>query len=156
MIAIRPYRAGDAAALAEIYHDAVHRIGRRDYSPEQCVVWSPAQPDPANYESWATGRREVWVATDAADAPIAYGALEPDGHIDHLYCRPDHAGKGVGSALVDRLETLARERGIGRLYVEASDTAKPLFLRKGYAEIELRQFLLDGVLIHNTSMAKTL
>jgi putative acetyltransferase len=155
-ITIRPYRSEDAPALAEIFYDAVHRIGRRDYSPEQCAVWAPERTAPSRYETRAADGRVLLVATDAADEPIAYGDLEPDGHIDHLYCRPDHVGTGFGSALVDRLEAIARERGLGRLYVEASDTAKPLFLHKGFEEVERRRFVLRGVLIHNTLMAKML
>ncbi|WP_419825671.1 GNAT family N-acetyltransferase [Sphingomonas sp.] len=41
-----------------------------------------------------------------------YGELEPDRHIDHLYCRPDRLGTGVGSALYAGLEAAAEQAGI--------------------------------------------
>jgi putative acetyltransferase len=30
---------------------------------------------------------------DEDDEPLAFADLEMDGHIDHLFCRPDAAGK---------------------------------------------------------------
>jgi putative acetyltransferase len=65
-------------------------------------------------------------------------------------------GSGVASALYDRLEQEAKERGLGRLFVEASETARKLFLRKGFTELKRSDFVLRGVRIHNYLMEKLL
>jgi putative acetyltransferase len=78
------------------------------------------------------------------------------GHIDHLFCRPDLAGKGIASALYEALEQVARARRIQTLYVEASEAARPLFLRKGFVQLKRRDFCIEGVPIHNYAMAKSL
>jgi putative acetyltransferase len=139
-----------------LFHAAVHEIGSRDYSKEQLSAWSPAPPDPAGYVQRAGDGRLMLVAVDAAGAPLAYGDLEPDGHIDHLFCRPDAAGTGIASALYDRLEQAARDRGIALLRVEASEAARRLLERKGFTVARRRDFQIRGVAIHNYAMTKVL
>jgi putative acetyltransferase len=83
----------------------------------------PAIPDPAAFEARAADRRVILVAVNEADEPIAYGDLEQNGYIDHLYCHREMIGTAVASALYDRLEEKAQKRGITRLFVEASEAA---------------------------------
>jgi hypothetical protein len=43
-----------------------------------------------------------------------------------------------------------------RLFVEAGEAARGLFLKKGFAQVKRREFLLRGVSIHNYLMEKLL
>jgi putative acetyltransferase len=153
---IRSYEPKDATLLGAVFFDAVRRAGVRDYSQAQVEAWALAIPDRAWFEARAKDGRLILVAVNEVDEPIAYGDLEPNGHIDHLYCQPELIGSGVASALYDRLEQQARERGITKVFVEASEAARRLFLRKGFAEVKRRDFLLRGVKIHNYLMKKLL
>ncbi|QCR38174.1 GNAT family N-acetyltransferase [Nissabacter sp. SGAir0207] len=152
---IRPFAPSDASALADLFHASVREAGIRDYSAEQVAVWSPARPDPARYLRQAENRIFL-VVVDESGQPIAYGDVEMNGHIDHLYCHPAQVGTGVGAALYLALEVAAREAGISRLFVEASEAARRLFERQGFQMVERQEFLRHGVLIHNYRMAKTL
>lgn len=154
-VAIRRFRAADAPRLAAIYHVAVHAIGARFYTAAQCRAWSPAPPDPSAYVAKAA-QRAFLVAVDAADVPIGYGDLEPDGHIDHLYCHPDHAGTGIGSAVCAALIAAARHDGIPLLYVEASEAARGVFERQGFVLEHRRDFAVAGIAIHNYRMVMPL
>jgi putative acetyltransferase len=153
---IRPFRDEDAPALAAIFHAAVHGVAARHYTQAQVRAWSPAPPDPARFAARAADGRTLLVAVDARGRPIAYGDVEGDGHIDHLFCAPEHAGSGVAAALYAALEAAARERGIGRLFVEASEPARRFFLKQGFAELHRRDFAIGGVAIHNHAMEKRL
>jgi len=155
-MAIRPFRPDDAPVLAEIFHSAVHGIASRHYAPEQVRAWSPSPPDPARFVARAADGRALMVAVDGRDRPIAYGDVEADGHIDHLFCAPDHAGTGVTAALYGAIEAAARERGTVRLFVEASEPARRFFLKQGFAELHRRDFAIGGVAIHNYAMEKRL
>jgi putative acetyltransferase len=153
---VRPFRPDDAPFLSRIFHSAVHEIGRLHYSAEQVVAWAPAPPGPEDFVRRAGDGRLILVAVDDLDRPLAYGDLESDGHIDHLYCRPDVAGTGVASFLYDRIEEAAVGLGIGRLFVEASEPARRFFLRKGFVVLRRRDFELGNVPIHNFEMEKRL
>jgi putative acetyltransferase len=153
---VRPYTSDDAPALVALFHAAVHEISRLYYSQAQVNAWAPEVPDPARFRARAADGRTVLVAVDESDAPLAYGDVEADGHIDHLFCRPDAAGTGVTAALYAGLEAAARARGIDLLYVEASEPARRFFLKQGFVLIGRHDFEMAGVSIHNFEMEKRL
>lgn len=152
---IRPFQADDAEALAKLYHAAVHEVGIRDYSPAQVAAWSPRPRAAASYVDKAAGRIFLVAVTDDGE-PIGYGDLEPNGHIDHLYCRPDHIGTGVGAAICAALEEAAIASRIGLLFVEASEAARRMLERNGFQVESRRDFEIGGVPIHNYRMIKRL
>lgn len=155
--AIRRYQPGDAVPMAKLYFEAARQLGPRRYSPAQVEAWAPAPADPAAVHARATEGRLTLVAVDARGDVIGYGDLEADGHIDHLYCRPDAAGTGVAGAILDGLIAHAASRGAPRrLHVEASELARGLFERKGFTVLARRDFEVRGVPIHNYAMELTL
>jgi putative acetyltransferase len=153
---IRAFEPGDAEALAALFHASVRQAGIRDYSAEQVAAWSPSPPEPANYVSRSQKDLIFLVAVSDEGELIGYGDLEPNGHIDHLYCRPDVVGTGVGAALYGALEVVARKSGISAVFVEASEAARRLFERKGFLVEQRNDFELNGVMIHNYQMRKLL
>ncbi len=153
---IRRFEPRDAPLLSAVFVDSVRGGGARDYGPVQVEVWANAAPRPQSFEDRAEAGDLIWVAVDGADQPLAYGLLERDGHLDHLYCRSDHIGTGLASALYDQIEQEARALGLAQLYTEASEAARRLFLRKGFAVVHRRDFELRGVAIHNYRMEKNL
>lgn len=153
---IRPFEFRDAPTLTAVFIDSVRRGGARDYGPAQVEVWARAAPTPQSFRDRAQAGDLIWLAVDHADHPLAYGLLERDGHLDHLYCRSDHIGTGLASGLYDHLEQQARSLGLTELYTEASEAARRLFLRKGFVVAHRRDFDLQGVAIHNYRMEKGL
>ena len=100
--------------------------------------------------------RVVLVGVDDHDQPIAYGDIEADGHLDFLYCAPEAAGQGAGSAIYAALERRARQMSIREIHVEASEIAKPLFERNNFKLLRRNELNIGGVPIHNFTMKKTL
>lgn len=102
----------------------------------------------------------IQVAVDTDDAPVAYAVMEPDGHLDMLYCHPDHTGTGLARRLLAESEEAARALELSRIFTEASELAKPVFERAGYSLLHRRDFTIpfEGreVAIHNYAMEKRL
>src|SRR6185437_14968862 len=134
----------------------VQALGPRRYTPEQVAAWAPKPPDPADVRTRALDGRTTLVAIDASGEMVAYGDLEPSGHIDHIYCRPDAAGRGVAEALLDELVARAVRTGAPKLHAEVSELARGLFERKGFVLLRRRDFELRGVAIHNYAMERPL
>ena len=153
---LRTYRAGDAARLEEIFRAAILQLGSRDYTAEQVAVWSGARVTAERLHEMYSDGRATFVAVDETDTAIAFSDLEADGHVDMLYCHPDHAGRGVASALLAAIESAARQAGMTRLHTEASETARQVFARAGYATVLRRPLEIDGVALHNWKMEKRL
>jgi len=153
---IRRFRDSDASALAEIFFASVRQIGGRHYTAEQVAAWAPGLPDADAYTRRASDGRTLLVATGENGQLIAYGDLEADGHIDHIFCSPEAAGRGVAGQLYEELERVARSAGINVLFVEASEPAKSFFQKQGFELIGRNDFELNGVAIHNYRMRKSL
>ena len=153
---IRPFRDGDAPALAAILLSSVRNIGGRHYTADQVAAWAPGLPDPDAFTRRARDGRTFLVATGEDGEPIAFGDLETDGHIDLLYCAPEWAGRGVARQLYEELERVARSAGIQLLFVEASEPAKSFFEKQGFEHTDRNDFTLNGVELHNYRMRKSL
>lgn len=159
MAAIRPYRSGDAEAIAALTLAAIRTSAPRAYSPAQVAAWAERYSVVGLLEAAARG--DVFpVAVDDADRPLAYAVLAADGHLAMLYRHPDHAGRGLGRALLEEAEQAARDRGIARLFTEASELARPVFARAGYRLLHRHDFAIPTaageVAIHNYAMEKPL
>lgn len=158
---LRRFRSADAARLNEIFLAAVREIGPLGYSPDQVRAWTSKSPAAAEriLERSAQGHW-IMVASDNDDAPVAYALLEPDGHLDHLYCHPDHTRIGLADRLLVAAEIQACEWDCGRIFTEASELARPAFERAGYVVTHRQDFTIehDGKLvpIHNYAMEKAL
>ncbi|MEQ8935019.1 MAG: GNAT family N-acetyltransferase [Amphiplicatus sp.] len=156
MTFIRPYRSDDAPHLSNLYVRSVRTLAGGDYSERQIDAWAKLAPDPARLDALALDGRLRLVAEDSRGAPAAFADLEPDGHIHYFYCAPEAAGTGTAGALYDALETAARERGLRRLYAEASEGARRFFLKRSFTVLARRAFEISGVAIHNYAVEKTL
>ena len=155
-VTLREYRALDAPALAQVFHESVRMLGPRRYSAAQVEAWAPAPRDPADVHARAADGRLTLVAVSPDGEILGYGDLEHDGHIDQLYCSPKAAGAGVAGQLLDALIGRAAGRGLTRLHVEASELARGLFERRGFVIAARQDFELRGVPIHNYAMARSL
>lgn len=152
MTAIRPYTDGDAEALAAVFERAVRGIGARDYSPAQVEAWIGPEPRADRFRAKMADGRRCWVALDGVGQVTAFVDLEASGHIDLLFADPDVAGRGVAADLLDVVEQAARDGGMTRLYVEASEAARRFLLKRGYAVERRRDLEIRGVAIHNYAM----
>ncbi len=153
---IRFYRDEDAERLSEIALAAIAEVGSHAYSVEQVAAWAARHPGPEMYRRRARDGHAIFVAADADDLPVAYAVLEPDGHLDRLYNHPEHTRQGLSARLLECADNHARTTGLGRLYTEASELARPSFERAGYAVTHRRDFEIGGVPIHNYAMEKLL
>lgn len=155
MPTLRPYRPADAAALTELYVRSVRHYGPRAYTPEQVDAWA-ATADIARTAARCGDGRVVVVAQDEAGTALGFVELEPDGHLDMLYVAPDAEGLRIGTLLYAAIETQARDLGLHRLFVEASELGRPLFERHGFTLLARHDLVLSGVDIHNYRMEKRL
>ena len=154
---IRDYDAGDAPEIARLFYETIRSVNRADYSEEQVRAWAPGVPDPEEWHARMAGRRTL-VAEEDGEV-VGFVELEGDGHLDMLdmlYVREDAVGRGVGRRLYKAAEREARGRGLGRIFTEASVTAKPFFERQGFRVMRAQTVLQRGTRLTNFVMQKDL
>ena len=153
-ISIRRYREGDGAALFEIHCSAIRLVARRDYAEEQIAAWAPQDLDSGLWRS-RIRRIDPFVAT-LDGHPVGYADLQPTGYIDQFFVSGHHAGRCIGTRLMQHLLTEATGQGLIELTSNVSRTAQPLFLRFGFEVVEQRFPQRQGIIIPNASMRKVL
>ena len=151
---LRSYRPEDNASLAGLFAEAVRAIGLADYTAEQLAVWAEAAPDLERWRCEAEGR-VVFVAEDEGGVS-GFATFEADGHIDHLYVHPRFQRRGAASELLGEIEARAASLGIGRIFTEASITARPFFERAGFRVIAAQEVAIRGTAFVNYRMEKRL
>jgi len=153
---IRGYEAGDACAIARLFYETVRSVNRADYSEEQVVAWAPAVPDQQAWHArMSEPERRTLVAEDDGEV-VGFAELEDDGHLDMLYVRRDAVGRGLGRRLYEAIEGEARGSGVGRIFTEASITARPFFERHGFRVVREQRVKRRGVDMINFVMEKPL
>jgi GNAT superfamily N-acetyltransferase len=154
MTVVRDYERGDAEGICRLFYETVHAANLGDYSPEQVRAWAPVLPDPAAWHERMSVRHTL-VAEEGGEV-VGFAELEDDGHLDMLYCHKDAVGRGIGSLLYAAVEERARGLGVGRISAEASITARPFFVRHGFAVLRRNTVLRGGIELTNFSMEKAL
>ena len=85
-----------------------------------------------------------------------FGSLKDNRVIDMLYVHPYFAGRGVGTALADALEKLAKGRGSCEISVDASDAAQVFFEGRGYVAQARNSVPVDDQWLMTATMTKSL
>ncbi len=152
--ALRPFLPDDAPLLAAIFGASIEELTADDYSEAQRAAWMETADDEEAFAARLAG--QLTLVGTIAGAPVGFLSLKGNDHIDMLFVHPSAAGQGVGSTLCDAAEKLAGARGFARLTVDASDSARDFFLKRGYVPDRRNMAPVGDEWLGNTSMHKML
>lgn len=145
---IRPYQPEDCKELARLFFNTVHTVNAKDYTKQQLNAWATGSVD---LEAWNRSLTEHFTLVAMENGIITgFGDMDATGYLDRLYVHRDFQGRGIASALCDRLEASVS----GSVTTHASITARPFFEKRGYRVIKEQQVERRGVLLTNFVMEK--
>ena len=145
----------DWAALAEVFHRAVHE-GAGLYTPAQRLAWSPASRAGADW-SLRMSRQSVMLAETETAGPVGFLTSELNGYFDCAYILPAYQGRGLFRQLYAPLEDEQRTHNLKRLHVHASLHARPAFAAMGFTIVRPETVKMDGdIWLPRFSMEKQL
>jgi putative acetyltransferase len=153
-LALRPFLPADAPLLAEILRASIEDLTADDYSEAQQQAWMSVADDEDAFAARLADRLTLIATLEGS--PVGFVALDGPEHLDMLYVHPAVAGQGAGTMLCDAVEKIAAGRGTPRLIVEASDTARDFFARRGYVPQRRTTVSRGGEWLANTTMEKPL
>lgn len=151
---LRPFLPGDTIALRELFAQSIEELTADDYDEDQRVAWASTAADAEAFAARLGAMVTLVVQVEGEYAGFA--SLKDNNVLDMLYVHPYFAGQGVGSALADAIERLARGRGASEITVEASNTAEPFFEARGYEAKQRNMVPRDDLWLTNTTMIKKL
>lgn len=145
---IRTYQPADCKEMAELFYQTVHTVNAKDYTRPQLDAWATGQVDLEQWNRSFLAHLSLVAVEDGAI--VGFGDIASDGYLDRLYVHADHQGRGIATALCDRLEQAVQ----GPITTHASITARPFFEKRGYAVIKEQTVERQGVALTNFVMIK--
>lgn len=150
---LRRARLADAPRIAAVMRAAVRAVPSGTYSPRTLAAWASL---PALYHAWAmTAGGETVLVAERGRAVVGYAALR-GAELTALFVRPSAARRGVASALLARIERLARRRGLARLRVDAALSGVVFYRARGFTGGRTVSVPLPGGALAAVRMAKRL
>jgi len=132
---IRKPRIEEAERIVALQIDTSRRVNGKDYPPEVIEAWVAHRR--VDHMQWLINNGQCLVCVNGSDL-LGVGIIR-DNEIRGLFVSPDHQSRGVGSALLDRMESLARAVGLISMRTDLTVTAIGFYKSKGYEEIERKQ-----------------
>ena len=151
---LRPFLPEDAPVVAAIFRAAIEELTEDDYNPAQQEAWASVADDEKEFGE-KLGKALTLIATFDG-APVGFASLENNTIVDMLYVHPAATGRGVAATLYDAIEKLATARGATELKVQASDTAREFFARRGFVAQQRSTLSVGNEWLGSTLMKKAL
>jgi len=125
------------------------------YLPEVIATWSAAPP-PASMAPLL--RAGGGIVAEEGGQVLGYAVLDADtGEVDAVFVDPAAHGQGIGLALLQALEGLAREQGVEELFLSASLNAVGFYERAGFRALREKMCAhRSGIAIRSVLMEKRL
>jgi GNAT superfamily N-acetyltransferase len=126
MLKVRQFQAGDAPAIVRLLNETFPPAG-------------PHTPADLDRDEATWSRRlldNISVVALEDDQLVGFASLQRTGHIEYLYTHVQWQGQGVGTRLVESLETIANRLHLPRVSAEGDANVRPFFLRNGYRACE--------------------
>lgn len=155
-IKIELFHPDQTEELIDLFYETIHSVNAVDYSAAQLAAWAPEALRTEKTEQWriSLSRNTTFVAKDGGKI-VGFCDLAAGGYLNRLYVHKDYQGQGIASRLLDHAEWEAKKEGHTEIRTEASITAKPLFLHRGYTVVQEQGVERQGVQLKNFLMAKS-
>ena len=143
---IRNYKSEDLPQMVTLFRETIIATCAKEYTLSQRKAWAGA-----DVSCWDESFRKHKTLVAEEEGEIIGFADMDEGYLDRLYVHKDFQGRGVASALCDRLES---ESGADVLSVYASLTARKFFEKRGYVVIRENTVVRAGTELKNYYMEK--
>ena len=103
------------------------------YPEEQLAAWTAGEITDDVIESVAEHWYVAILILDSHESVVGTGMLDyATGQVDTVFVRPDRMGRGVGSAILAHLESLAIESRLTLLTLNSTLNAAPFYRKCGF------------------------
>lgn len=127
---IRKATLADAPAAFAIRREAIPAQCTGHYTEQDLAIWTSGEMS----ESFARCVTDAFHVAEIDGRAVGTGMIDlASGRIDAIFVRPDWMGHGVGRALMNHLERLARDAGLTSIHLDATLNAAPFYRRLGFA-----------------------
>ena len=150
---LRPYLPADAEILRDLFAASVEELMQDDYDEDQRAAWVSVAEDATEFAERLADQLTLVVEVEGEH--MGFASLKDNTVLDMVYVHPHYAGQGIGTALIEALEKIAKSRGAKTISAQSSDTAQMFFEERGYEAAKRTMVTMDDEHISTTTMVKT-
>ena len=150
---LRTYHPKDAQSTWELFYGTIHEINSADYTVDQLYAWAPAEID---LQEWSNRllKNDFVVVAEQSNFVVGIGSANNTGYLDLLYVHKDYQRNGIATMLVNEIESRLYSTGVDTISTDASITARPFFIKRGYTVLKKQRIACRGVYMTNFRMVK--
>ena len=149
------YKDPDIEEIVSLFYETVISVHSKDYSESEIDAWAPKDEKKLKVQSWKKSlSQNITYVAKVNEKIVGFSDLTHSGHLDRLYVHKDYQRQGIATALVDMLESAAKELNLLEIKTEASITAKPFFEKRGYKGACSQIIERKGINLTNFIMVK--
>jgi GNAT superfamily N-acetyltransferase len=130
---LRPFEAGDGAALLAVHQAAIQGTSEF-YSQAERDSWASGL-EASRYAQIYAADEKCLVAVDPEGNPVGFCSFAED-EVRGLFVHPDVQGKGIGKALLNTAESALLNAGRWPIKLEATISARAFYEKSGYKVTE--------------------
>lgn len=135
-ILIRDAREDDAFSVIKVHYDSVHHVASKDYPSEILDEWSPPVSE-ERMQKFLNNGADVKLVAEIDGDIVGFGELLTEkNQLGAVYVASKAISQGVGRAIMECLEEMAKKKNVEYLHMESSVTAFPFYKRLGFYVIE--------------------
>ncbi|WP_174811894.1 GNAT family N-acetyltransferase [Salinadaptatus halalkaliphilus] len=136
MITVRTATLEDAPAIARIHTVSLHHYGGACYEDEQVARLAPTDVGPEEIRENLFGPDRYVAVADVDDDIVGFGGVRRNtGSLLGIFVDPSHGGNGIGTRVLEGVESHARDRGLERLSVFAALNAVAFYEACGFERV---------------------
>lgn len=124
----------DATEICRVLHASIRRLCVEDHqNTESTIEFWTANKTEETIRGWVLNDDNLTWVNDQGNGQLGGVAMANNaGHILLLYVAPDLAGRGLGTLLMERLESDLHEHGVAELRADSTRSALEFYKRRGF------------------------
>ncbi|NTV23534.1 MAG: GNAT family N-acetyltransferase [Nanoarchaeota archaeon] len=127
-----PFLPSEASQVSALIKTTLTKANSKDY-PKEVLKH---QIEHYSEENILRSSKDKTILLAIEGKEIIGTASIKDNWVSGVFVHPDHMSKGVGKALMERIEAIAKDNGFSTIKLGSSTTAQGFYRKLGYKEIK--------------------
>lgn len=149
---IRKATIADNQAITQLFYETITTINVKDYDAQQIETWASGAKNKVFWQEQI--ERQYFIIAENDEYLLGFASLTVDGYLDFMYVHKDLQKQGIASTLLENILTEANRLNLTKIWTDASITARPFFLNKGFVIEKIYTKISKGVAFENAIMVR--
>lgn len=140
----------DISEISQLFYQTITTVNTKDYNAQQIETWASGADNKTFWEEQI--EKQYFIIAENPNCLVGFASLTNDGYLDFMYVHKNHQNQGIASALLESILVEANKLKLTKIWTDASITARPFFLNKGFIIERIYTKFSKGVKFENAIM----